>query len=129
MKAVVADGEIRALEPLPVDWSEGQLLRVEKADDSDDVARRFHALVRSWKSETTFLSSISDIVAHPAYQEIIALGPAVVPLILDEMRREADQWFWALQTLTGENPAPLAAQGNMKEMTAHWLKWAEKHGL
>jgi hypothetical protein len=38
MKAVVASGEIRPLEPLPPDWREGQRLRVEKADDGDDVS-------------------------------------------------------------------------------------------
>jgi hypothetical protein len=32
LKAVVSRGEIRPLEPLPVDWQEGQALRVEKAD-------------------------------------------------------------------------------------------------
>ena len=35
VKAVVSCGEIRPLEPLPVDWREGQPLRIEKADDSE----------------------------------------------------------------------------------------------
>jgi hypothetical protein len=35
LKAVVSHGEIRPLEPLPVDWQEGQRLRVEKADDGE----------------------------------------------------------------------------------------------
>jgi len=35
LKAVVSHGEIRPLEPLPVDWQEGQRLRVEKADEGD----------------------------------------------------------------------------------------------
>jgi hypothetical protein len=35
VKAVVSRGEIRPLEPLPVDWQEGQPLRVEKADDPE----------------------------------------------------------------------------------------------
>jgi hypothetical protein len=38
LKAVVRQGEIRALEPLPVDWQEGQTLRVECADDDDAPA-------------------------------------------------------------------------------------------
>lgn len=32
LKAVIHHGQIQALEPLPVDWQEGQALRVEKAD-------------------------------------------------------------------------------------------------
>ena len=129
MKAVVTHGGIQPLEPLPADWGEGQLLRVEKAEDAENLRRRFHTLRASWKAGTAFLSSISAMVAHPSYQEIIAMGPAVVPLIVDEMKRDPDQWFWALQALTGENPVPLTAQGNMKEMTAHWLKWAEDNGF
>ena len=35
MKAIVSRGEIRPLEPLPIDWQEGQRLRVERADDSE----------------------------------------------------------------------------------------------
>ena len=35
VKAVVSQGEIRPLEPLPADWQEGQHVRVEKADDQE----------------------------------------------------------------------------------------------
>jgi hypothetical protein len=35
VKAIVVRGEIRPLEPLPVDWKEGERLRVEKADDRE----------------------------------------------------------------------------------------------
>jgi hypothetical protein len=35
VKAVVSRGEVRALEPLPADWRDGQPLRIEKADDSE----------------------------------------------------------------------------------------------
>ena len=35
VKAVVSQGEIRPLEPLPADWQEGQPLRIEKAEEGD----------------------------------------------------------------------------------------------
>ena len=35
VKAIVSHGEIRPLEPLPVDWQEGQRLCIEKADDGE----------------------------------------------------------------------------------------------
>lgn len=35
VKAVISQGEIRPLEPLPADWGEGQALRVEKIDDGE----------------------------------------------------------------------------------------------
>ena len=36
VKAVVSCGEIRPLEPLPADWREGQPLRIEKAEYSEN---------------------------------------------------------------------------------------------
>jgi hypothetical protein len=33
--AVLKNGEIRPLEPLPADWQEGQRLRVESVDDDE----------------------------------------------------------------------------------------------
>ncbi len=51
------------------------------------IELRFEELARRWERETAFCSSASEIVGHPAYQEIIALGRGVVPLILAELRR------------------------------------------
>lgn len=48
LKAVVNRGEIRALEPLPQDWREGQPLRVDKVDNDemppDEIDRDFAIL-------------------------------------------------------------------------------------
>jgi hypothetical protein len=50
VRAVVAGGEIRPLEPLPADWQEGQPLRVEKADDgemtAEEIDRDFAVLTK-----------------------------------------------------------------------------------
>ena len=50
VKAVVRDGEIRPLEPLPADWREGQPLRVEKAEDGemavDEIDHDFAVLAK-----------------------------------------------------------------------------------
>jgi hypothetical protein len=58
---------------------------------------------------------------HPAYQQIIGLGPAGVPLLLRELEREPDHWFWALRAITGEDPVPEEARGRLREMAAAWL--------
>ncbi len=41
---------------------------------------------------------------HPANQGIIGLGAVAVPLILQELKRDRADWFWALTAITGENP-------------------------
>jgi hypothetical protein len=42
LKAVVSRGEIRPLEPLPVDWQEGQALCIEKADEGESTVEQIN---------------------------------------------------------------------------------------
>jgi hypothetical protein len=63
------------------------------------------------------------------YQRIIGMGWPVVPLILEELRREPDQWFWALEAITEENPVPAADAGNVRRMAQAWIDWGVSQGL
>ena len=65
----------------------------------------------------------------PAYQAIIRMGKPAIPFILDELRREPDHWFVALKQITGEDPIPEEARGNMRGMADAWLKWGDDHGF
>ena len=47
----------------------------------------FEELVLAWSSETAHLSSPMKVIAHPAYRQIIGLGPAVLPLLLRDLAR------------------------------------------
>jgi hypothetical protein len=67
---------------------------------------RFHELVAIWKRERGPHSSSARLAEHPAYLELIRMGPEVVPLWLGELEREPDHWFRALHALTGANPMP-----------------------
>ena len=69
---------------------------------------KFRALVSEWKEDTKFLSSTTAMTLHKAYQEIIGMGPLVIPLILRELETTPDQWFAALKALTGVDPVPPA---------------------
>jgi hypothetical protein len=62
----------------------------------DNLETQFHKLAKTWKEETAYLSSVTTMANHPAYQEIIKMGWPVVPLILQELQRKPDHWFWAL---------------------------------
>ena len=98
-------------------------------DESASIDNRFRELVRQWKDATRFLSSIHDMAGHPAYLQIIGMGKLALPLLLHELRREPDHWFVALQAITGVNPIPGSARGNVEKMTQAWLSWAEQQGL
>ena len=90
------------------------------------VAGRFAALAESWRTETLLESSMTRMAMHRAYQQIIGLGYAVVPLILAELEREPNYWFWALTSITGEDPA--AGEDTLEGATACWLTWGREHG-
>ncbi len=89
-------------------------------------AIRFSNLEKEWKESTPMLSSITEIVMHPSYQQIIGMGPTAIPLIFLSMRRELGHWFWALCAITGENPVSIEHRGKIKEMTDAWLVWGRK---
>src|SRR5256885_1317850 len=69
------------------------------------LRRTFEELADTWRRETGFLSFMQQRALHPAYQRIIGMGWAAVPLLLRELQRQPDHWFWALHAITGEEPA------------------------
>lgn len=93
-----------------------------------DVERAFRRLADEWKSSTGPSSSAGQSAMHPAYQQIIGLGPAVIPCLLRELQTSLDHWFWALRAVTGEDPTPESARGGFEEMTQAWLEWGREHG-
>ncbi len=62
------------------------------------------------------------------YQRIIGMGMPVVPLILEELRREPDQWFWALESITEQNPVSSDAVGKVRQMAQAWIEWGKQQG-
>lgn len=89
---------------------------------------KFYRLKSQLEAETAFLPSISDIAMHPAYQQIIGMGLVAVPLILREMKKDPGHWFWALKSITGEDPVPPEHRGRIKAMTEDWLLWGKEQG-
>ena len=55
----------------PADSPEGAEVEVHSPAEPD-IQQRFRELVAEWKQATRFLSSIHDMVTHPAYLEIMS---------------------------------------------------------
>lgn len=89
----------------------------------------FHALATAWKRDTDGMSSPTLRAAHPAYQQIIGLGPAALPLILRELEESGGAWFWALRAISREDPVPAADRGKPRAMRRSWLRWGREKGL
>lgn len=91
------------------------------------LARVFQDLLESWRRETWFLSYMQQRALHPAYQRIIGLGWAAVPFILRELEQRPDHLLWALQAITGEDPA--RNTHDLHAGVAAWLQWGRDRGL
>jgi hypothetical protein len=94
----------------------------------NDPLIKFLELKKRWEEETAILSSITEISMHPAYQQIIGMGQTAVPYILSELIKKPGHWFWALKSITGEDPVLQEQRGRLKEMTGAWLKWGKGKG-
>ena len=102
--------------------------RQTKSDAHANRPTRFRALADQWRRETGMLSSVSQMAAHPAYQEIIGMGAAAIPLLLRELQERGGHWFAALRAISGENPVPPEYAGRIPKMSEYWLEWGRRQG-
>ena len=92
------------------------------------LKKYFNELVASWKRAAQGASNSEVILAHPAYLEILAMGPPAVPLILRDFERKGWHWYAALHQLTGARPYPSGTRGR-ERMRQAWLAWGRESGL
>ena len=104
------------------------VLPTREAQPSETLEQRFRRLEAMWESQTQFLSDADQIIEHPAFQEIISLGEAVIPYMLHDLEKGPRQWVWALPRITGANPVPSADGGNLRKMAQAWLRWGREKG-
>lgn len=90
---------------------------------------RFRQLVHRWKDESRFLSNTAQMAMLRSYQSIIGMGRPAVPLLLAELRREPDHWFWALEAITSENPVSPQDAGHLDRMSHAWIEWGLREGV
>lgn len=96
---------------------------------SAELRKEFEKQEKKWKNETRHISSPTEKYLHPSYARIIGLGQSAVPLILHSLEREADDWFYALRAITGENPVTATMAGDVRRMADAWIVWGRQKGL
>lgn len=101
---------------------------VPASQQAESVEQKFQRLAAVWRAETGHFSSITRVSNHPAYQEIISLGQAVVPSLLRDLQKEPEHWFVALRAITGAQPVSSDDRGQIDKMAEAWLRWAKEHG-
>ena len=119
------------------DWTQTAVLQMVEslgdngtgapADPGSALAQKFQQLAETWRRETGFFSFMQQRALHPAYQRIIGMGWAAVPLLLGELQHRPDHWLWALQAITGEEPA--RGTDTLRGAAQAWLNWGRERGL
>lgn len=92
----------------------------------EPIEVKFNRLVAEWRHNTRYGSALRKIVMDPSYQEIIAIGKPVLPLIFRELEANGGHWFWALQDITNDhvgNP-----EDDFETARHAWLNWGREHG-
>ena len=80
---------------------------------SETLEEKFQRFASTWHQAVAHHSSSRIRYGHPAYQAIIKLGSAVVPLLLRDLEKTERHWFVALSTLTHADPVPSDQSGNI----------------
>ncbi len=104
-------------------------LAPDQSSKEVNVIERFQRLAAEWRERSIYLSNTAQMAMLEPYQRIIGMGPVVVPLILEELRREPDHWFWALESITDQNPVTAEAAGNVRLMADLWIQWGLRQGI
>jgi hypothetical protein len=96
-------------------------------EQQQELGQRFQRLATQWNAATRYRSNTRALRDHPVYQELVALGEPIVPLILSELEREPNVfWFAVLAAITGQNPVPPAVTGQVEAMARAWIDWGRQ---
>lgn len=76
---------------------------IQEVDNQENnifiVKRKFYDCYNSWKDKTFFFSSVKSIIDQDGFKAIVAMGPKIVPFILDELENEPSNIVWALNMI------------------------------
>jgi len=101
----------------------GPIAATATSDSAPGSRARFDELADQWRRETRNLSSTTDKLAHPAYREIVEMGPQVIPWIIARLRDGSRHWFFALNELSGVNPVDASLENDLPAMIRAWEQW------
>ena len=96
---------------------------------AESIEQHVVRLLARWREETAYLSSSTRITDHPAYQGLIALGPAALPFLFRDLEQTGDGHLSkAMAAITGAHPVPADERGQVRKIAETWLRWARENG-
>ncbi len=98
---------------------------VQHAPPVETMEQQVQHLLAIWRKETAVISSTTELVAHPAYRKVIALGPSALPFLFRDLEQTHDGHLsGALAAITGAQPVSPGEGGKIRLVADHWLNWA-----
>ncbi len=99
---------------------------------AQDVAKTwFDKHADRWEKETAIHSAPGATYLQRDYMAIIRKGTenpeCFIPLILNRIAAHGGDWFFALEQITGENPAKECE--DYDDALKAWNEWAKAHGM
>lgn len=110
-------------------WGEAVIHFLLPATRTVSVEDDLEQLADEWRQGTALMSSVTDIVLHPAYQRIIGKGRSALPFLLHSLEKHPEHWFWALRAITGVDPVAPEDVGRVKKMTEAWVQWGRQQKI
>lgn len=99
--------------------------------DAKLLEKKFNALAKKWKTYSAHYSTLKHMFNNEFYWEIKGMGTKVIPLILEDLKKEPEYWFDALEfiTQTYPQPKPAAYLGDLEKTSKDWIKWGEENKI
>jgi hypothetical protein len=91
-----------------------------------DAESKFMALSIAWDDDNLGMSTSN--YQHPAHLQIIGMGTAAIPMLLERLRQGERRWVYALKCITGEQPDAPEMRGNADQVIRAWVDWGTQHG-
>lgn len=93
------------------------------------LKQKFLFASNTWKQNLMFSSLSHNLLSNRAYQDIIVMGKKALPFIYEDMKKNGpNDWFIALNIITGIDPVSPENRGYMEKMTLDWIRWIEDNG-
>lgn len=100
-----------------------------KDRENIDVKAELKSLVRRMDERLGPASRLTERLFCAEYAAVIGLGPKVVPLLIKDLQRSLQPWFWALKAITREDPARHINPGDFHGIAAAWIAWGKDNDI
>jgi len=97
-----------------------------REQDRVNVASEFRKLRLALDRRLGPVGLLRDRLFSAEYAAIVGLGPRVVPLLLKDLQRSVQPWFWALKAITRTDPASDVNPGDFETIAARWIEWGKQ---